>query len=267
MIAPFSAVLLASLLGSTHCAGMCGGFLAIAVAPPLEASRTPLSRPTWSQRSSLLAAYNVGRLITYSVLGLLAGAIGSAVDLGGRAIGLQRAAAVSAGVFILVFGLIAVLRHLNIPIRRTPIPPALQRIAIAAHRAADRLPPFVRALTIGLLTTLLPCGWLWAFVVTAAGTGSIILGPAVMAVFWLGTLPVMVGLGVGVQTLAGRLGPRLPLITSLLLVAAGIYTVSGRMLMPPITLTESSATSAALDVPDPDEPHCPLCDTRGDHAR
>lgn len=67
----------------------------------------------------------------------------------------------------------------------------------ALRRLMDR-PPVVRAAATGLFTTLLPCGWLYAFVVTAAGTGSgtPLHGAALMAVFWLGTLPMMLTVGV-----------------------------------------------------------------------
>jgi sulfite exporter TauE/SafE len=257
MIATFSAVFVASLLGSTHCAGMCGAFLAVAVAPSQTAEGSRLRA-----RAALLSAYNAGRLITYTILGVIAGAVGAAVDLGGSLVGVQRGATIAAGVFILAFGLIAVLRHLNVPIRRAPLPKALQNAVIRGHRIADRLPPFGRALTVGLLTTLLPCGWLWAFVVTAAGAADPLLGGFVMAAFWLGTLPVMASLGMGIQTLAGRLGSRLPLVTSILLVVIGLYTVAGRLALPAVAMPMPHVgADGAVAVPDPDEPPpCPLCD-------
>lgn len=256
MIATFSAVFLASLLGSTHCAGMCGAFLAVAVAPAqtVEGSRM-------RAKATLLGAYNAGRLVTYSILGAIAGAVGAAVDLGGSLVGVQRGATIAAGVFILAFGVVAVLRHLNVPIRKMPLPGALQTAVIRGHRVADRLPPLGRALTVGLLTTLLPCGWLWAFVITAAGTAHPVYGALAMGAFWLGTLPIMVGLGLGIQTLAGRLGSRLPLVTSVLLVAVGLYTIAGRLAAPAIAMPAPhvNADGSAV-VPDPYEPApCPLC--------
>ena len=89
-----------------------------------------------------------------------------------------------------------------------------------------------RAATIGLLSALLPCGWLYAFAVIAAGTASAAWGAAVMTAFWLGTVPVLASLGVGVQALTGTLGRRIPLATALLLVALGLYTIAGRWAIP-----------------------------------
>lgn len=226
MIALATAVFLASLLGSMHCAGMCGAFLAFAVAPSAD------GRGLAGVRPSLVAAYNFGRLMTYVVLGGLSGLVGAAVDLGAARIGLERAALGLAGGVMVVFGLVALARLMGVAIPRAPLPRPLQEVAMRAHRRAAALPPLSRAWTIGLITTLLPCGWLYAFVVTAAGTASPVQGAAVMAVFWAGTLPMMVGLGLGLQKLAGPLRRHVPALTSIALVAVGLYTLVVRLSVP-----------------------------------
>ena len=140
---------------------------------------------------------------------------------------------------------------------------------IRGHRLADRLPSTLRAFTIGTLTTLLPCGWLWAFVITASGAADPLLGGLVMAVFWLGTLPVMLSLGVGIQAMAGRLGAKLPVLTSLLLIGVGVFTVAGRIAAPAIAMPSTMTASAhGVEAPDPSKPApCPLCHPEGDHGR
>jgi sulfite exporter TauE/SafE len=62
-----------------------------------------------------------------------------------------------------------------------------------------------------------------------------------MAVFWLGTLPAMVSLGVGLQKLTGVLRPRLPVITSSLVIAAGLYMVIARLSLPALALPQTPA--------------------------
>lgn len=240
MLALFIAVFIASLLGSTHCAGMCGAFAAFAV--------TGGERP--AHPVALTAAYNGGRLITYTALGAASGFIGSAIDLGTSAVGLQRGAAILAGALMLGFAAIGLARHFGARLPRAYVPPLLHRAAAAGHRLAFNRPPVQRAVAIGLLTTLLPCGWLYAFVITAAGTGSPLLGAATMASFWLGTLPIMAALGAGVRTLAGPLRAKLPVATSFLLAIVGIWTIAGRLNVPAPSLAartnaESSAASAA----------------------
>lgn len=226
MIALCSSILLASVAGSTHCAGMCGAFVALAVAQPEREAR--------SGRVTLTTAYNLGRLVTYVVLGALAGGVGAVVDIGGSLVGVQRVAALFAAAMMAIFGMVSVARALGVAVPRVPLPAALLRVARAGHERAFTLSPIHRAAAVGLLTTVLPCGWLYAFVVVAAGTASPLLGAGAMTVFWLGTLPMMGALGLGIRTITGPLGRRMPLATSVLLVGVALWTVLGRAAMPTV---------------------------------
>jgi len=230
-----AAVFLASVMGSLHCAGMCGAFVAFAVAPPLSGAG--------ASRSTLLATYNVGRLVTYTALGALSGALGAALDMGGAMVGVQRVAAVLAGSMMIGFGLIALLRINGVRVPRAPLPPGLERLATRGYESARRRSPVARALLIGMLTTLLPCGWLYAFAITAAGTASPLWGALTMAVFWAGTLPVLVAVGAGAAKLTGALGARAPVLTTCALIGVGLWTVAGRLTVP--TLTPESVGAAA----------------------
>ena len=102
----------------------------------------------------------------------------------------------------------------------------------------------VGALVIGLLTTLLPCGWLYAFAITAAGTASPLWGGATMAAFWLGTLPVMVSLGTCVQKLTGVVGARLPVITATVVIVVGLWTLVGRAGLDAQTILQAQASAS-----------------------
>ena len=223
-------VFLASLLGSLHCAGMCGAFLAIAVTGvgPAGASR-PRQVP-------LQAAYHLGRLATYTFLGLAAGAAGKLLDLTTALAGLRPVAAILAGATLLAFGLFSLLRIYGVVPPRFPGPKFMQRLLQAGHRRAFDRPPVVRAAMIGLLTTLLPCGWLYAFVLTAAGTASPWWGATAMAVFWLGTLPMMVALGATIRGVTGVLGRHLPTATCVALMAMGTVTLVNRAFLNPTAL-------------------------------
>ena len=137
----------ASLLGSIHCAGMCGGFVAIA-GDGVSGRARVLTQLT----------YNAGRLASYLTLGAIAGAVGRAVDLAGSAAGVGRFAAVLSGSIMILWGLGALLETQGVRILRgrAPLPKRLTR-ALASLRSR---PPMWRALALGLATTLLPCGWL-----------------------------------------------------------------------------------------------------------
>ena len=209
-------VLAASLVGSLHCAGMCGGFVAFYSG---AAARRP-----WLGH----AAYNLGRLTAYTTLGAVAGALGAALDLTVAPAGIQRGAAVLAGALIALWGTRTLLETAGVRMRRLEPPAALRSVVGRGVAAVAAQPPQTRALVIGLLTGLLPCGWLYAFIVTAAGTGDPLRGAGLMAVFWLGTLPVMVGLGVAVQALAGGLRRWVPAACAVAMIVVGLLAVAGR---------------------------------------
>lgn len=249
MLALLSAILIASLLGSLHCAGMCGPFVALAVAGPCDTAgrRVRVSRKLLPGQIWTHCAYHGGRLITYSLMGAFAGAIGAALDLGGSMVGVQRAAALFAGALMLVMGVGALAQIAGVGRNLSIMPAIAARWLAAAHRAIASLPEWPRAGAIGLLTSLLPCGWLYAFVITAAGTASPWLGAACMAAFWLGTVPVLASLGIGLQALAAPLRRHIPLVTSLALIAIGGMTMWGRLHLPAAQLARVVATPDGVD--------------------
>ncbi|HEY3288419.1 MAG TPA: sulfite exporter TauE/SafE family protein [Gemmatimonadaceae bacterium] len=215
MITLVGAVLVASLLGSVHCAGMCTPFVCFYAGADARAS-------AWGH-----LAYNGGRLVSYLLLGAIAGAVGAGVQQVGLGVGVSRAAATLAGILMITWGVVQllVIRGVKVP---TPAPLAgAQRWMAARLRDVRELAPTARALTVGLLTTLLPCGWLYAFVITAAATGTVRDAVLVMTAFWIGTLPMMLAIGVGLRRLAGPLRDRLPVFSAMVLVAIGLYSLGG----------------------------------------
>ncbi|QDS93524.1 hypothetical protein FF011L_22940 [Roseimaritima multifibrata] len=219
-----AAVLTASVLGSMHCVGMCGP---LAIWASGAGERQP--RKTVFASTSL---YHFGRLLTYTLVGFAAGAIGSFVDWTGDAVGFQIAAARTVGGVMIVLGVFK-LRALLVP---PPMPtdghsPPASKIGGLLVRLRPyifQLPIPLRAVVTGLLTTLLPCGWLYMFALFAAGTGSPVTGGLVMAAFWLGSVPALVGLVAGTQVLARRFTRLVPIAASLLLILTGCFTTSGR---------------------------------------
>ncbi|TWT66836.1 hypothetical protein Pla123a_45340 [Posidoniimonas polymericola] len=248
MLALTTAVLIASLLGSLHCAGMCGPFVAFAVN---DSGDTPQTR--------LHLAYHLGRLATYMLLGAAAGAAGALVDLTSTLAGLQPLAMAAAGGLMVLFGLLELARVAGLRLRHTKPPAVWVKTVQAGQRVALTLPPVRRALAIGLLTTLLPCGWLYAFAITAAGTGQPLAGAVVMAVFWVGTLPMLISLGMGLRAAMGVLGSRMPAITAAALIGVGVFTLVGRAGLDPASLARAAAAAEDSEelVPDPTElPPC-----------
>lgn len=233
MIPLLGAVLVASFLGSLHCLGMCGPLVAAGVAP-LGASR----------REAALAhgLYHSGRLTTLGALGALAGLVGAGIEDAGQLLGLQRLAAVAAGLLLIAWGVASLARsaggfHLELPFGLGP------RVAAALGRV-NQLPPRRRALLLGGLTPFLPCGWLYLFALTAAGSGSVPAGALVMLAFGLGNTPILLGLGLGLRGLLGRFRGKLQVASAALLVVVGGLLIVNRSRALP-RLPDASALRAA----------------------
>lgn len=206
-------VFIASLLGSLHCALMCGPFAGLYAAD----SQKPLPH----------VLYHGMRLLAYGTLGALAGALGQGADLAGHAVGLQRLAPWLAIIAIAMSGLFF-LRKRSTNSGEKPVALAFkqkrslrQRLSIAASGWARGLGPNRRALGFGLITVLLPCGWLWSFVLVAAASGSPLQGGLTMIVFGLGSVPALGAVALGASGVFRSLAPkRYWLVPTLLVLAA-----------------------------------------------
>ncbi|MCB0320091.1 MAG: sulfite exporter TauE/SafE family protein [Bdellovibrionales bacterium] len=220
---------LASLLGSLHCAAMCGGFVGYCAAH---------SR----QRAIAQGAYHIGRLLTYCLLGGIAGFFGSIVNLGAYQVGIQRGAALFAGVFLIYWGAKGVFTE-NSPslIQLSPASPdtppsrfkkflnfnRIKRAYALLMQPSPNARWGIRSLAIGTLSGLLPCGWLYSFVVLAAASGTIIGGALTMLAFWLGTVPILTAVGSTLSIFARIFGRQLPRVTAAFVLIAGLFSLTG----------------------------------------
>lgn len=165
-------VLVASVLGSTHCLGMCGG-IALAIPPRKDAQ----------------LAYHFGRLAGYLLLGALAGLAGHWLMTSSPVLSLVSAGMMAA---MLIYTAVRVWRgealHLKLPawLRADGL---LARVLPAARSGA--LPGWLAGGLTGLLTIFLPCGWLYTYVIGALATHHPVLGALYLGSFWLGTLPML----------------------------------------------------------------------------
>ncbi len=210
MTALLPAIMLSSVVGSLHCVAMCGPLLG-------------LHGGVHTLR--LAGLHALGRLTTYAMLGALAGLVGRAVDLAGDLGAVQRAATIVAGGVVIGWGVYQLAIALGWRARSsgaggTAFSAGLVRIGTRK--------PATRAWLVGVLTGLLPCGWLWAFVITAAGTGDPLRGALVMGVFWLGTVPAMTGVLALGGPLVHWLRERMPAVTAVTLIVLGIGTLATR---------------------------------------
>jgi hypothetical protein len=178
-------------VGSLHCAGMCGP-LVLALAK---------ARPHTPRASASRLFHHLGRIASYGALGLLFGLLGRAVALSG----FQRWLSIALG--------LALLAGVTFSLKARLTAPVFQWVGLWKHSMSGLLQRdslFASAL-LGALNGLLPCGLVYVAATGAASTGHPLNGAAYMALFGLGTWPMMLGIHFAGQRLP--LLPRLPLGT------------------------------------------------------
>ncbi|AMV20146.1 sulfite exporter TauE/SafE family protein [Planctomyces sp. SH-PL14] len=205
-------VFLGGLLGSSHCVGMCGGFALL----------VGMSTTSCRQNVAAQLVYSSGRLMTYTVLGGAAGLAGG--RLVERVPALANAPAILsllAGLFLIGEGLFAtgVIRR-----RRPRSGPAAACLAGPLFGAILRTPGFQNVFTAGVLTGLLPCGLVYAFLSLAASTHDLLRGMTTMTMFGLGTMPLMLLTGSGAMLLGPEARKRLFRAAAWCVVATGLLT-------------------------------------------
>ncbi len=217
MPSPLDLWLIAALgfLGSFgHCVGMCGpvtAAFALSHQNQFEAGQPDLDSPAQARsvRSQLWfhTLLNLGRLLSYALVGAGIGALGSVVFAGGQMAGvgsaLRRSIAVLTGVMLIWFGLsqaspgfLPTLPFLN-PAQRLH-----ERLNQTMNAVSSQSASLLTPLLLGLLWGLIPCGFLYAGQLRAAETQSPVGGAAIMLAFGLGTLPAMLATGVTTSLLS-----------------------------------------------------------------
>jgi sulfite exporter TauE/SafE len=199
------ALLVAGLLGSLHCVGMCGGFV-LALERP--------SRRPWA-RLAAPAAFLAGKACTYVLLGGLAGVLGASLLRSGAFRAAEGVLAVVAGTLLVWAGLQIAGFVRELPVSRWFGPASWWgRSVRAVSEARGPAAPFAMGAFVGLL----PCPLVYAFLAAAAGTGSLPGGMRTMAVLGLASAPAL--------ALVGLLGAAVsPLVRRRALRAAGILLV------------------------------------------
>ncbi len=170
------------LVGSAHCAGMCG---------PLVLA-LPVSAPGTGVFLAGRAAYNLGRIVTYCALGALFGLVGSSFVMAG----VQRWTSILLGLLLLagLFGS----RKLAL---WQPVTSLVEAIKMRM-RSLLRQRSVVSLGVLGLLNGLLPCGLVYVACAGAAASSSSAEGAAYMAAFGLGTVPMLLAI-----SFSGKLVP------------------------------------------------------------
>ena len=167
--------LILGLLGSFHCVGMCG---------PI-AFLLPLDRQNRVKRILQLSSYHFGRILTYSLLGLLFGIAGNTFHF----FGIQQQLSIGIGV-LMIISILAPTQLTNKFSITRPIYKLVGKVKNALGAALKKKEPETFFI-IGFLNGLLPCGLVYMAVFGAIALGDPLQGIWYMALFGIGTIPLM----------------------------------------------------------------------------
>jgi len=167
--------LLFGLLGSFHCIGMCGPIAFI----------LPVDRSNSFKKVSQIFLYHFGRIITYSLIGLLFGLLGKSFYL----FNLQQQLSIFIGVLMIVIVVIPY-KTFNKYNLSKPLYLVISKVKSALGKELKKKTPDT-FLTIGFLNGFLPCGLVYMALFGAIATGDAWQGSLYMAVFGIGTIPLM----------------------------------------------------------------------------
>jgi len=237
----YAMLFVVGLLTSVHCIAMCGGIALSQSVRGLEAKSPAVAEATRTESSlkRLMPAlgYNAGRVLAYTVIGGIAGAVGAAFSFSAT---MKGVIAGLAGAFMVVFSL-KMLGLLNgLPRLANPLPLRLREagkrfIASIGHRG-----PFA----VGLLNGLMPCGPLQTMQLYALGTGSLFSGALSMFIFSLGTVPLMILFGLTAAFLPRRFVPVMVKASAVLVLFLGFLTFGRAAALAGLPLPGLSALSS-----------------------
>ena len=163
------------LLGSFHCVGMCG---------PI-AFMLPVDRNNTFKKVTQISLYHIGRLLSYSIMGLVFGLIGKGLNL----FGFQQQLSIIIGVVMIIVILIPYKTFNKYNISK-PIYKVISKVKSALGSALKKKTSDT-FLTIGFLNGFLPCGLVYMAIFGAIAGGNAAEGSLYMAFFGLGTIPLM----------------------------------------------------------------------------
>ena len=216
-------VFLVGLAGSVHCVGMCGGIVsAFSMAPAFPVPVVTHAGPRAADATLRVVAYNAGRIGSYATAGAIAGGLAGGVRTLAGLSSLQAGGYWLANLMLLALGLYLMGAWAG-----------LTRLEQLGQGLWSRLRPMMsfilpldspfKMLALGALWGWLPCGMVYSVLLTAMLAGSASGGAMVMAAFGLGTLPMLLTLGMaGARLRLAMQQPRVRRASGLLVLGFGM---------------------------------------------
>lgn len=228
----YLSALVVGLVGSLHCAGMCGP-IAIAI---------PLNNHSWWARLSGAFLYNAGRTVTYALLGAIFGLAGLGLALGG----LQQWVSIALGMIMILSVLVPRVGALGKSLTR--ISDRVTSRFKTLFGKYFRIRTYSSLFILGILNGFLPCGLVYIALAGALVMSHVMEGALYMVFFGLGTIPMMMALSLAGNVLSGTLRTRLNRVLPYFIILLGIIFILRGMnlgipyLSPKLNKTATEAT-------------------------
>ncbi len=215
----FLAAFSMGLFGSPHCLGMCGGIV--------TAFGLSMQHVSESKKNGLILTYHLGRLISYSLLGLIASLVGVAIF---QSIMSNSAPRIVLGAVLVLIGLamlgLPLFNHLE------KVGMRFWQSLAPLRKKVFPIDSFGKALFAGLLWGFLPCGLVYGALMMAIAGNNIATGAALMFVFGLGTMPMLIATQKTVGMLQSSIKNfRLRQINGVIMMLSGLAVIFIPMMM------------------------------------
>lgn len=235
-------LLLVAVLGFVgsfgHCVGMCGPLtVAFSLSGQKGSQRSqepqasPQLTPRWRQYLYFHTLLNLGRIISYAIVGAAIGGLGSVLLAGGQIAGidspLRQGFAIFTGILLIWLGIAQInpklLPHIPLPhpIQQLNLHQRLSTAMVKLSLSSTWWTPGL----LGMAWGLIPCGFLYIAQIKAAEAGDMLRGAATMLAFGLGTMPSMIGVGVSASLLSKDKRSQLFRLGGWITLAIGILTL------------------------------------------
>lgn len=215
----FLAAFSMGLFGSPHCLGMCGGIV--------TAFGLSMQHVSDSKKNGLILTYHLGRLISYSLLGLIASVVGVAIF---QSIMSNSAPRIVLGAVLVLIGL----AMLGLPLfnQLEKVGMRFWQSLAPIRKKVFPIDTFGKALFAGLLWGFLPCGLVYGALMMAIAGNDIATGAALMFVFGLGTMPMLIATQKTVGMLQSSIKNfRLRQINAVIMMLSGLAVIFIPMMM------------------------------------
>ena len=202
------AALVFGLVTGFHCIGMCG---------PIAIS-LPLSKDSWLKKTIGGITYNLGRVVTYSIMGAVFGLLGQGLVIAG----FQQWLSIAVGALMILSVLFPLM--FNKLVSKSPVFPMVNQLKakLGLLFGKKSIPALF---LIGLLNGLLPCGPVYVAIGLSLASGNVVSGAFYMALFGLGTIPIMLSLSLLGNFFTVKVRSRIRKLVPVFIVVMGVWFI------------------------------------------